>query len=102
MALSMNQGGWIHPCVMDCFGHLTTVDQNLCRKEGKFSKNDILKHIVIKETTVSTFFSFCWIDVSFVKQAVIKRHLLILSSFFFFQWKSIFSEIIDGSYTELF
>jgi hypothetical protein len=32
--------GWIHPCVMDCFGMLTTTDQNHHRREGLFGKND--------------------------------------------------------------
>jgi hypothetical protein len=49
----MNKGGWIHPCVMDCFGMLTTTDQIHRRKEEKFGQNEILIHVVIKEVTVS-------------------------------------------------
>jgi hypothetical protein len=50
--LSINQGGWIHPCVMDCFGMLTTTEQNHRRREGLLEKNDMLIHVVIKEDTV--------------------------------------------------
>ncbi|XP_071675209.1 uncharacterized protein [Lolium perenne] len=49
--LSINQGGWIHPCVMDCFGMLTTTEQNHRRREGLLEKNDMLIHVVIKEDT---------------------------------------------------
>ncbi|XP_047063425.1 uncharacterized protein LOC124671027 [Lolium rigidum] len=51
LALSMNTGGWIHPCVMDCYGMLTSTEQIHRRKEGKFGDKDILMHVVIKEVT---------------------------------------------------
>jgi hypothetical protein len=56
LALSMNTGGWIHPCVMDCYGMLTSTEQIHRRKEGKFGEKEILMHVVIKEVTVCTIF----------------------------------------------
>nr|XP_051217240.1 uncharacterized protein LOC127334748 [Lolium perenne] len=43
--------GWIHPCVMDCYGMLTSTEQIHRRKEGKFGEKEILMHVVIKEVT---------------------------------------------------
>ncbi|KAM0871951.1 hypothetical protein ACQ4PT_039046 [Festuca glaucescens] len=51
LALSMNPGGWTHPCVMDCYGMLTTTEQLHRKKEGKIGDNEILMHVVIKEVT---------------------------------------------------
>jgi hypothetical protein len=48
----MNPGGWIHPCVMDCYGMLTTTEQLHRKKEGKIGDKEILMHVVIKEVTV--------------------------------------------------
>jgi hypothetical protein len=48
----MNQVGWIDPCVIDCYGMLTTTKKNHHRKEGQSGEKDILMHVVIKEVTV--------------------------------------------------
>jgi hypothetical protein len=48
----MNQGGWIHPCAIDCYEMLTTTEQNHYRKEGKIGEKDILMHVIIKQVTV--------------------------------------------------
>jgi hypothetical protein len=50
MSLSLNQGGWIHPHVMDCFGMLLTTEQIEQKKET--GSNEVLNHIVIKDITV--------------------------------------------------
>jgi hypothetical protein len=48
----MNQGGWIHPCAIDCYEMLTTTEQNHYRKEGKIGEKDILMHVIIEQVTV--------------------------------------------------
>ena len=48
----MRPGGWIHPHVMDAFGMLILTDMYYRDIEGRNTKNDILKHIVIKDVTV--------------------------------------------------
>ena len=55
LALSMSPGGWTHQHVMDCFAALTMADQHNRNREGTLSKNHILKHITMKEVTVSVF-----------------------------------------------
>jgi hypothetical protein len=50
MSLSLNQGGWIHPHVMDCFGMLLTTEQIEGKKQT--GSNEVLNHVVIKDITV--------------------------------------------------
>ena len=61
LTLSMRSGGWSHPQVMDAFGILIIADLYYRDKEGISSKNEVLKHVVLKDVTVENqlpFFPF--------------------------------------------